>query len=75
MSKSRKFENLPRPVRVLLSIGGLVDGAMRAYALVDIAKRDDNDVNGPKPAWVVALSVVSSFGLVPLAYLIWGRKD
>lgn len=70
----KKFDDLPKPARVLLSIGGVIDGGLRAYALVDLAKRDDAEVKGPKPAWVVALSLVNSLGAVPLAYLLWGRK-
>lgn len=72
--KKKKFEDLPKPARVLLTIGGLVDGGLRAYALVDLAKRDDTEVKGPKSAWVVALSLVNSLGAVPVSYLLWGRR-
>lgn len=74
MNKSKKFENLPRPVRVVLGILGAADLALRVYALVDVAQRDERDLNGAKAAWVPALAVTNSLGLLPLAYLKWGRK-
>ena len=73
-TSKKKFENLPKPVRVLLGLAGAADLALRVYALVDVSRRDQSDVRGPKEAWVPTLAVVNSLGLLPLAYLKWGRK-
>lgn len=75
MIKSKKYENLPKPVRVLLAIGGAADVALRAYALLDVSRRDAGEVNGPKEVWVPALTLVNSLGILPLAYLKWGRRS
>lgn len=74
MGKSKRFENLPKPVRVALGIGGIMDAVLRAYSLVDLARREPDEVNGPKEVWMPALALVNSLGLLPAAYLKWGRK-
>lgn len=75
MSTSKKLENLPKPAKVLLGVGGLADAGLRAYALMDIARRDQEDLNGPKELWVGGLALVNSLGILPLVYLKWGRKN
>jgi len=73
-SNNARFENLPKPVRGALWVGGVLDAILRAYALVDVARRDPSEINGPKEVWVPALTLVNSVGLLPAAYLLWGRK-
>ncbi|NHB84785.1 hypothetical protein G7085_09695 [Tessaracoccus sp. HDW20] len=53
---------------------GVLDAVLRAYALVDVARRDQSTINGPKEVWVPALTLVNSVGILPTAYLLWGRK-
>jgi hypothetical protein len=53
---------------------GVVDAGMRAWALIDLKNRPADEVNGPKAAWALALTVVSSAGLLPAAYLLFGRR-
>jgi hypothetical protein len=47
---------------------------MRAWALMDLKNRPVDEVNGPKAAWALALTVVNSAGLLPTAYLLFGRR-
>jgi hypothetical protein len=47
---------------------------MRAWALIDLRNRPADAVNGPKAAWAVALAVGNSAGLLPTAYLLFGRR-
>ena len=47
---------------------------MRAWALLDLKNRPVEEVNGPKAAWGLAITVVNSAGLVPAAYLLFGRR-
>jgi len=76
MSKTKKrFQDLPPVARAALGILGVIDIGLRVYALVDIAKRPDDQIEGPKEVWVPALAVVNSAGLLPLAYLKWGRTQ
>lgn len=51
----------------------MVDLGLRAWALADVATRPQDQVRGPKAAWAIALAVVNSVGLLPTAYLAWGR--
>ncbi len=48
---------------------------LRACALLDLKGRPAGSLNGSKPIWAVALAVVSSAGILPVAYLRWGRRQ
>ena len=52
----------------------VVDAGLRAWALIDLKNRPVDEVNGPKAAWALALTVVNSAGLLPAAYLVLGRR-
>ncbi|HMR50124.1 MAG TPA: hypothetical protein PKE40_12765 [Arachnia sp.] len=76
MSATKKrIQDLSPAARFALGTLGIIDMGLRVYALVDIAKRPADQVEGPKEVWVPALVVVNSAGLLPLAYLKWGRKS
>lgn len=70
----QKIEALPKPVKVAITVAGFADASLRAYALMDIGKRDATQIKGSKPVWIAALTTVNSLGVVPTAYLVWGRK-
>lgn len=71
--KNRTFEDLPPLVRGGIVVGALADVTLRGIALVDLAKRPEHEIHGPKTLWAPALGVVSSAGLLPAVYLLWGR--
>ena len=60
--------------RRLLLVGVAVEGALKAAALADLRRRPAAQVRGPKWAWATALVVVSSAGVLPLAYFLVGRR-
>lgn len=64
----------PAMRRTVIGLGA-VDAALRIAALVDLARRPADEVNGPKAAWAAALVVVNSVGALPLSYAVWGRKN
>lgn len=70
----RRWQDLSPRTRRLVVAGALVDGALRIAALVDLRHRPADRVRGPKKAWVAGLSLVSSAGLLPLAYFLAGRR-
>lgn len=43
-------------------------------AVLDVANRPEEEVNGPKQVWLPALATVSSMGLLPAAYFTLGRR-
>lgn len=74
-ASSRKWEERHPAVSVAIKLGAAVDVALKVYALVDLAKRPEAEINGSKEAWVPALVLVNSLGLLPCAYLRWGRRS
>ena len=71
---TKKWDKLPPWLRAALALGGMADATLRVYALVDVARRPEDEINGSKAVWVPALAVVSSMGLLPCTYLRWGRR-
>lgn len=70
----QKWDELsPARQKAVLAVS-VVDAALRAWALLDLKNRPAEEVNGPKAAWGLAITVVSSAGLLPAAYLLFGRK-
>jgi len=70
----QKWDELPPARRKAVMAVGVFDAGMRAWALLDLKNRPADEVNGPKAAWALAITVVSSAGLLPATYLIFGRK-
>jgi hypothetical protein len=70
----RSWQRLSSAQRAAVVCVAAVDVGLRAWALVDLVKRPGADVKGPKAAWALGLSFVSSAGLLPLAYLLAGRR-
>jgi len=68
------WDELPPARKRLLITVGVIDAGMRAWALIDLKNRPAEEVNGPKGAWAVALAVGNSAGLLPAAYLLFGRR-
>lgn len=52
----------------------MLEVALRAGALADLAQRPQDQVKGSKSAWAVALAVVNSAGVLPGAYLTCARR-
>jgi hypothetical protein len=70
----QKWDDLsPTRKKVLIAVG-VFDAGMRAWALLDLKNRPADEVNGPKPAWALAITLVNSAGIVPGAYLLLGRR-
>jgi len=68
------WNDLTPGTRKLVLIAGSVEGALKMAALVDLARRPAAEVRGPKWKWAVAIVVVNSMGVVPLAYFLRGRR-
>lgn len=75
MSTKKRIENLPGWAKFLLGALGTLDVLLRVLAMIDVARRTDDEVNGPKKVWLPALAAVSSMGLLPAAYFLLGRKE
>jgi hypothetical protein len=69
-----RWQGLPSGQRVGVMALAAVDIGLRIWSLADLAQRPAAQVRGPKPAWAFALSVVSSAGVLPVTYLVAGRR-
>jgi hypothetical protein len=72
--KRQRWRDLPTSQRAVIVTVGTVDVGLRIWALADRAQRPATSVRGPKAGWALALSLASSAGTLPLAYLIVGRR-
>lgn len=55
-------------------IGGASEGVLKTAALVDLVRRQAEDVRGSKPLWAAAIVLINSVGAVPIAYFAYGRR-
>jgi hypothetical protein len=73
MAKKR-WSDLSDRERALVVAAIVAETAFKAVALMDLKGRPTAQVRGPKWAWALSLSTISSFGLVPAAYFAVGRR-
>ena len=74
MAVGRRWSDLSERTRRWILTGAAVEGVLKAVALIDLARRPAREVRGRKAVWAVAVVLVNSVGLVPLAYLVRGRR-
>ncbi|MGE2730918.1 hypothetical protein ACQI4F_15670 [Mycolicibacterium vaccae] len=70
----KSWKDLPPAGKTAIVVMTALDAGLRAWALRDLAHRDASQVNGPRWLWRAALGVVTSSGILPVAYLLRGRK-
>ena len=71
---SKKWNDLSPRVRRLVVAAAAVEGTLKVAALVDLVRRPADTVRGSKRAWAAAIVLVNSFGAVPIAYFVRGRR-
>ena len=75
MSKERKrWSELSPVTRAVMVKLAVLDIGLRGWALADLLNRPQDQVKGSKTAWAIALTIVSSAGVLPATYLAWARK-
>ncbi len=75
MTRKPRWSEQSPAKRTAITVLAVLDAALRAWSLADLAKRPQEQVKGPKAVWAAAISVVNSAGLLPTAYLIWARRE
>ena len=73
MAKKRWDEVDPK-LRQAVMVGGAFEAGLKVAALIDLAQRPSQDVRGSKARWVTAVALINSAGLVPILYLLRGRR-
>ena len=71
--REKKSEHLDPRTRRLLVLASVIESVLKIAAMIDLARRPSNEVRGSKAAWAAAVSLINSFGAVPIAYFAWGR--
>ncbi|HKP99029.1 MAG TPA: hypothetical protein VJ735_01750 [Actinomycetes bacterium] len=75
MAASRQWSDLSQRTRGLLVTAAVAEGILKAAALVDLKRRPASQVRGPKWVWAAAVAVVSSAGVLPISYFVFGRRQ
>lgn len=70
----RRWDELDPRVRQAILLGAAFEAGLKIATLIDLAQRPPRDVRGPKAAWALALTLVNSGGLLPIVYLLRGRR-
>jgi aspartate/tyrosine/aromatic aminotransferase len=74
MATRRGWSDLSERNRRLLIAAAAADGALRVAALIDIRRRPASQIRGRKWAWATVTAIVSSAGVVPISYFVFGRR-
>jgi hypothetical protein len=74
MADGERWGNLGPGKRRLLAVVGVAEGILKIVALIDLKRRPASRVRGRKWIWATALVTVSSAGLLPLSYFVFGRR-
>ncbi|HEX6335596.1 MAG TPA: PLD nuclease N-terminal domain-containing protein [Jiangellaceae bacterium] len=69
---TRQWSDLSRTQQRTVIVGGAVEVALTAVALVDLARRPAGQVRGPKLLWAAACFVQP---VGPISYLLVGRRS
>jgi hypothetical protein len=70
----RRWSALSQRTRILLITAAVADGALRVAALIDIQRRPASQIRGRKGMWAAAVALVSSAGVVPVSYFVFGHR-
>jgi hypothetical protein len=50
------------------------EAVLKSAALLDLAHRPATEVRGSRVRWALAVALVNSVGVVPIAYFLYGRR-
>ncbi len=70
----RRWSDLSKRTRMLLITAAVADGSLRVAALIDIQRRPASQIRGRKGMWAAAVALVSSAGVVPVSYFVFGQR-
>ena len=75
MAARRQWSDLSERNRRLLTITAVAEGILKLAALIDIKRRPASQIRGPKWLWATVVTVISSAGVVPISYFVFGRRQ
>jgi hypothetical protein len=74
MAGSQRWSGMSEDKRRLLVVLGAIEGLLKLAALIDLKRRPASQVRGKKWLWATAVTVISSAGVVPISYFLFGRR-
>ncbi|HEX6443527.1 MAG TPA: hypothetical protein VF053_00450 [Streptosporangiales bacterium] len=74
MAAKKRWSDLAPGTRRLLVVGIAAETALKAAALVDLARRPADEVRGSKLRWAAFVALVNAFGAAPVSYFLFGRR-
>jgi hypothetical protein len=73
--RRKQWSGLSERTRRLLVTAAVAEGILKVAAVVDIKRRPASQIRGPKWVWAAVVAVVSSAGVVPVSYFVFGRRQ
>ena len=75
MAARKQWSDLSPRTRRLLNVAAVVEGILKLAALIDLKRRPASQIRGPKWLWATAVAVISSAGVLPISYFLFGRRQ
>jgi hypothetical protein len=75
MAARRQWSDLSQRTRRLLITAAVAETLLKGAALIDLKRRPASQIRGPKWLWAAVAAVVSSAGIVPISYFVFGRRQ
>lgn len=70
----KRWGELDPRLRQAIMLGGAFEAGLKVAVLIDLAQRPSQGIRGSKVRWAAAVTLVNSAGLVPILYLLRGRR-
>lgn len=74
MAARKQWSDLSERNRRLLIAAAAAEGILKVAALIDLRRRPAAQIRGPKWLWATAVTVISSAGVLPVSYFVFGRR-
>jgi hypothetical protein len=75
MAARKQWSDLSERNRRLLIAAAAAEGILKVAALIDLKRRPAAQIRGPKWLWATAVTVISSAGVLPISYFVFGRRQ
>jgi hypothetical protein len=75
LAARKQWSQLSERNRRLLIAAAVAEAILKVAALIDIKRRPASQIRGPKWLWAAVVAVVSSAGVVPVSYFVFGRRQ
>jgi len=75
MATRKQWSDLSPRTRRLLTVAAVIEAMLKLAALIDIRRRPASQIRGPKWLWATVVAVISSAGVLPVSYFVFGRRQ